>query len=40
MAPTIAPVAWDYYDKDAIPQWKNSLLLATLKNQRVDARYD
>jgi glucose/arabinose dehydrogenase len=25
----------DYYDKDAIPQWKNSLLVATLKNERL-----
>jgi glucose/arabinose dehydrogenase len=33
--PTIAPSGMDYYDKDAIPQWKNSLLLATLKNQRL-----
>ena len=33
--PTIAPSGLDYYDKDAIPQWKNSLLLATLKNQRL-----
>lgn len=33
--PTIAPSGIDYYDKDLIPQWKNSLLLATLKNQRL-----
>jgi glucose/arabinose dehydrogenase len=33
--PTIAPSGMDYYDKDAIPQWKGSLLLATLKNQRL-----
>jgi glucose/arabinose dehydrogenase len=33
--PTIAPSGLDYYDKDEIPQWKNSLLLATLKNSRL-----
>jgi glucose/arabinose dehydrogenase len=33
--PTIAPSGMDYYDKDAIPQFKNSLLLATLKNRRL-----
>lgn len=33
-SPTIAPSGLDYYDKDEIPQWKNSLILATLKNQR------
>jgi len=34
-SPTIAPSGLDYYDKDEIPQWKNSLLLATLKNSRL-----
>jgi glucose/arabinose dehydrogenase len=34
-SPTIAPSGTDYYDKDQIPQWKNSLLVATLKNQRL-----
>ncbi|WP_315824871.1 PQQ-dependent sugar dehydrogenase [Paraflavitalea speifideaquila] len=34
-SPTIAPSGMDYYDKDLIPQWKNSLLLATLKNSRL-----
>lgn len=33
--PTIAPSGLDYYDKDEIPQWKNSLILATLKDQRL-----
>jgi PQQ-dependent dehydrogenase (s-GDH family) len=33
--PTIAPSGLDYYDNDEIPQWKNSLLLATLKNSRL-----
>lgn len=33
--PTIAVSGMDYYDKDSIPQWKNSLLVATLKNQRL-----
>lgn len=33
--PTIATCGLDYYNHDLIPQWKNSLLLATLKNQRV-----
>ena len=33
--PTIAVSGMDYYDKDLIPQWKNSLLLATLKNSRL-----
>ena len=30
--PTIATSGLDYYNKDLIPQWKNSLLLATLKD--------
>jgi aldose sugar dehydrogenase len=25
----------DYYNSDSIPQWKNSLLVATLKNTRL-----
>jgi len=33
--PTLATSGLDYYDKDQIPQWKNSLLVATLKNQRL-----
>jgi len=33
--PTIATSGMDFYDNDAIPQWKNSLLVATLKNQRI-----
>lgn len=33
--PTIAPSGLEYYDKDQIPQWKHSLLLATLKNNRL-----
>jgi glucose/arabinose dehydrogenase len=33
--PTIAPSGLDYYNKDQIPQWKNSLLLATLKDSRL-----
>jgi glucose/arabinose dehydrogenase len=33
--PTIATSGLDYYDKDLIPQWKHSLLLATLKNTRL-----
>jgi len=33
--PTIAPSGLDFYDKAMIPQWKNSLLLATLKNRRL-----
>jgi len=31
--PTIAPAGLDYYDHAAIPEWKNSLLLVTLKTQ-------
>jgi glucose/arabinose dehydrogenase len=30
--PTIATSGLDYYNSDLIPQWKNSLLLATLKD--------
>lgn len=44
--PTIAVSGMDYYNHDEIPQWKNSLLVATLKNARMyrlqlnDARND
>jgi PQQ-dependent dehydrogenase (s-GDH family) len=31
-SPTIAPSGLDYYNHDLIPQWKNSLLLAVLKD--------
>jgi len=33
--PTIAVSGMDYYNSDSIPQWKNSLLVATLKNSRL-----
>jgi len=33
--PTIATSGIDFYNNDLIPQWKNSLLVATLKNQRL-----
>lgn len=33
--PTIAPSGLDYYQSDYIPQWKNSLLLVTLKDARL-----
>ncbi|PWT75084.1 MAG: glucose dehydrogenase [Bacteroidetes bacterium] len=33
--PTIAPSGMNYYNNDLIPQWKNSLLLATLKDSRL-----
>lgn len=33
--PTIAVSGMDYYNNDLIPQWKNSLLIATLKNTRL-----
>jgi aldose sugar dehydrogenase len=33
--PTEAVCGLDYYDKDAIPQWKNSLLLCTLKGSKL-----
>lgn len=33
--PTIAPSGIDYYNSNLIPQWKNSLLVATLKNRRL-----
>jgi aldose sugar dehydrogenase len=32
---TIAPGGMDYYNNDAIPQWKNSLLVSILKNQHI-----
>ena len=31
--PTIAPAGLDYYDHTAIPEWRNSLLLTTLKGR-------
>jgi aldose sugar dehydrogenase len=33
--PTIAPSGMEFYNDDLIPQWKRSLLVATLKNQRL-----
>lgn len=33
--PTIAPGGLEYYNHNQIPQWKGSLLLATLKNERL-----
>lgn len=33
--PTIAVSGIDYYLGDSIPQWKNSILVATLKNERL-----
>lgn len=33
--PTIATCGLDYYNSDLIPQWKNSLLMVTLKNARL-----
>lgn len=33
--PTLAISGMDYYNSDEIPQWKNSLLAATLKNTRL-----
>jgi len=33
--PTLAVSGMDFYQMDAIPQWKNSLLLATLKANRL-----
>lgn len=33
--PTAAVSGLDYYNKDAIPQWKNSLLVVALKNARL-----
>jgi glucose/arabinose dehydrogenase len=34
-SPTLAVSGIDYYESDEIPQWKNSLLVATLKNSRL-----
>jgi glucose/arabinose dehydrogenase len=34
-SPTLATCGLDYYNSDLIPQWKNSLLMATLKNSRL-----
>ncbi len=34
-SPTIAPAGLSYYDHDAIPEWKGSLLLTILKNRRL-----
>ena len=31
--PTIAVSGMDYYNKDAVPQWQNSLILTSLKDQ-------
>ena len=31
--PTIAPAGLDYYSSDGIPEWKNALLLTTLKGK-------
>lgn len=31
--PTIAPAGLDYYNHSAIPEWKNNLMLTTLKGQ-------
>ena len=33
--PTIAVCGIDYYTKDLIPQWKNSILMCTLKDSRL-----
>ncbi|WP_129713898.1 sorbosone dehydrogenase family protein [Pedobacter sp. SYP-B3415] len=33
--PTIAPAGLAYYNNDYIPQWRNSLLLAVLKDKRL-----
>jgi aldose sugar dehydrogenase len=35
--PTIAPSGIDYYTHDSIPQWKNALLITTLKGERLIA---
>lgn len=34
-SPTIAPSGLDYYNSTAIPQWRNSLLLAVLKDSEL-----
>jgi glucose/arabinose dehydrogenase len=33
--PTIAPSGMEYYEKDLVPQWKNTLLFTTLKDKRL-----
>ncbi|MDF2193732.1 PQQ-dependent sugar dehydrogenase [Paraflavitalea sp. CAU 1676] len=33
--PTIAPSGMEYYEHDLLPQWKHSLLVATLKHSRL-----
>jgi glucose/arabinose dehydrogenase len=33
--PTVAACGLEYYNNDAIPQWKNSLLMVSLKNRRL-----
>jgi len=33
--PTVAVCGINYYNNDSIPQWKNSILMATLKNSRL-----
>ena len=33
--PTIAPCGIDFYDNPAIPEWRNSILMATLKDERL-----
>lgn len=33
--PTIGPAGIDYYSSDAIPEWKNALLLVTLKDKNL-----
>lgn len=33
--PTVAASGMTYYDKDLIPQWKNSLLMLTLKDKKL-----
>ena len=33
--PTIAPCGLDYYDHDAIPEWKGGVLMGTLKHKRL-----
>ncbi|HZH96886.1 MAG TPA: PQQ-dependent sugar dehydrogenase, partial [Flavisolibacter sp.] len=33
--PTAAVCGMEYYNSDSIPQWKNSLLVVTLKNSRL-----
>ncbi len=33
--PTIAPSGIEFYDHDLFPEWRNSVLISTLKNQRI-----